>query len=104
MTQNDSQPPEEATDEIARRIADVIEDQEEQAAEHVDPHWEVFYDDAHDDADGMVHLHGDEKVPARVTANPDGSSVAACTKCDATLQISAPTGGGSTVAESAPVS
>jgi hypothetical protein len=103
MTQKDREVPVGATDEIGRRIADVIEDHEEQAIEHVDPRWEVFYDDDRDDAEGMVHLHGDEKVPARVTARPDGGSVAVCTKCDATLEISAPMDDERELAESAPV-
>ena len=75
------------TDEIGRRMADVIEEQDEEVSEHVEPHWEVFYDDE-GGAEQIVHLHGDEKVPARLTAHADGGSVAECTKCDATLEIS----------------
>jgi len=78
----------EQTDEIGRRMADVIDEQDEEVSEHVEPHWEVFYDDEHEDAEQIVHLHGDEKVPAKLTANADGGSVAECTKCDATLEIS----------------
>jgi len=78
----------EQTDEIGRRMADVIDEQDEEVSEHVEPHWEVFYDDEHEDAERIVHLHGDEKVPARITAHSDGGSVAECTRCDATLQIS----------------
>ena len=103
MTQ-DEEVPVGGTDEIGRRMADVIEEQEEQVTEQVDPHWEVFYDKDHDDADRIVHLHGDEKVPAKVTAGADGASVATCTECDATLQISAPTSGDRARGEDAPVS
>ena len=75
------------TDEIGRRMAEIIEEQEEGVTEHVDPHWEVFYDDDHDGAEQIVHLHGDEKVPANVTETADGGSRAECTQCDATLEI-----------------
>jgi hypothetical protein len=103
MTQ-DEEVPVGGTDEIGRRMADVIEEQDEQVTEHVDPHWEVFYDKDHDDADRIVHLHGDEKVPAKVTAGSDGASVATCTKCDATLEISAPAAVDRAPTEDAPVS
>jgi len=75
------------TDEIGRRMADVIEEQDEGVTEHVDPHWELFYDKDHDDAERIVHLHGDQKVEATVTETPDGGSKAVCTQCDATLDI-----------------
>jgi hypothetical protein len=77
------------TDEIGRRMAEVIEEQDEEVTEHVDPRWEVFYDEDHDGAEKIVHLHGDEKVPAKVTVTPDGASRAECTQCDATLDIAA---------------
>jgi hypothetical protein len=77
------------TDEIGRRMADVIEEQDEVVSEHVDPHWEVFYDEGHDEAERIVHLHDDEKVPAKVIATPGGGSRAECTECDATLDIAA---------------
>ncbi|HEY7525349.1 MAG TPA: hypothetical protein VIA82_00730 [Candidatus Limnocylindria bacterium] len=101
MTQMDRDVPVDATDEIGRRMAEVIDDQDEQVTEHVDPRWEVFYDEDHDDANGLVHLHGSEKVPAKVTARPDGGSLAVCTKCDATLEISA-AADGPELAENAP--
>lgn len=88
MFEEDKELPPGQTDEIGRRMADVIEEQEETATEHVDPHWELFYDEEHDDAEKIVHLHGEEKVPARVTAHSDGSSFAECTQCDETLDIS----------------
>lgn len=75
------------TDEIGRRIADVIEEQDEEVTEHVDPHWEVFYEKDHDDAEQIVHLHGDEKIPATVTVTPDGGTRAECTQCEASLEI-----------------
>ena len=75
------------TDEIVRRMADVIEEQNEEVTEHVDPHWELFYDKDHDDAEQIVHLHADEKVPATVTVAPDGGTKAECTQCDASLDI-----------------
>ena len=88
MTQEEKELPPGQTDEIGRRMADVIEEQDEEVTEHVEPHWEVFYDNDQDDAEQIVHLHGDEKVPAKVTARPDGGSVAECTQCDAKLEIS----------------
>ena len=77
------------TDEIGRRMADVIDESDDEASEHVDPHWELQYDEDHDEAQQILHLHGDEKVPAKVTTRPDGSAIAECTKCDETLDISA---------------
>src|SRR5919108_4808994 len=81
------------TDEIGRRMAEVIEEVEVEKAttEHVVPHWELFYDEEHDNAEQIVHLHGEEKVPARVTAHADGSSFAECSQCNATLDISTAT-------------
>jgi hypothetical protein len=76
------------TDEIGRRMAEVIDEQDEQISARVDPHWELFYDDEREDAEKIVHLHGDEKVPAQVIAHSNGESIASCTKCDATLEIS----------------
>lgn len=94
---------EEQTDEIGRRMADVIDEQDEKVSEHVEPHWEVFYDDEREDAEQIVHLHGDEKVPARLTAHADGGSVAECTKCDAKLEISQATRESLHARESAPI-
>jgi predicted enzyme related to lactoylglutathione lyase len=92
------------TDEIGRRMADVIDETEEEASEHIDPHWELFYDDDHDEAQQIVHLHGDEKVPAKITTKPDGSAVAECTQCDETLDISAATRGTRATKDASPVS
>lgn len=88
MFEEEKELPPGQTDEIGRRMAEVIEEQEEATAEHVAPHWELFYDEEHHDTEQIVHLHGEEKVPARVTAHADGSSFAECTQCDATLDIS----------------
>lgn len=78
------------TDEIGRRMAEVIEEQEVTVTQRVDPHWELFYDDERVDADRITHLHGDEKVPARLTAHSDGSSFAECSECGEKLEISGP--------------
>lgn len=89
MTDQPMDPEDTRTDEIGRRMADVIEEQEDQVSERVDPRWELFYDDDHDAAEQIVHLHGDEKVPAKITTGSDGQATAQCTRCDATLEISA---------------
>jgi hypothetical protein len=88
MFQDDKELPPGQTDEIGRRMAEVIDEQEEQAVQHIDPHWELFYDEEKDDAEQIVHLHGDERVPARLTAHSDGSSWADCSQCGEKLDIS----------------
>jgi hypothetical protein len=93
----------EQMDEIGRRMADVIDEQDEEVSEHVEPHWEVFYDEEHEDAEQIVHLHGDEKVPAKITAHSDGRSMAECTQCDAKLEISQATRERLNAREKAPI-
>lgn len=104
MTDEDKELEASQTDEIGRRMAEVIDDQEEEVSEHVQPHWEVFYDGDQEGAERITHLHGAEKVPAQVTANSNGESVARCTQCDATLEISGATLTERDARENAPVS
>jgi hypothetical protein len=104
MTDEDEELEASQTDEIGRRMAGVIDEQEEEVSEHVQPHWEVFYDGDKEGAERITHLHGAEKVPAQVTANSNGESLARCTQCDATLEISGATLIQRETGKSAPVS
>jgi hypothetical protein len=104
MGEDDRELDAEQTDEIGRRMEKVIDEQDDEVSEHVTPHWELFYDDSQTGAERIVHLHGAEKVPAKVTAHSDGGSVAECNQCGATLEISQATRAREKAPEKTPIS
>jgi hypothetical protein len=75
-------------DDIGRRMEHMIHEQDGLVSVHSKPHWELVYDDRRQAVAAVLHLHGETKAVATVTASTDGSSAARCATCGESLQIS----------------